>query len=400
LPSLNDCIVCGSHITYPLYAASQQPLVSLRLPQSQQQAQSLGTLDLDFHMCANCSHVYNRSFDEACVPYTSDANLMYNASPLWQEHLQQLLQKIMTTIDLKGKTVVEIGCGDGHFLHELKRLCPQTNILGFEPSSEAETARTRGIECQQDYFIAARDLARYRPDVIISRHVVEHLSQPRQFMTEMSFEAVKLGLKPLVVIEVPRVDKALQQVRINDFFYEHVSHFTLQSFRKLFEISGYHTIEIVSSYDDEVLISFSYPCLEEQEVLNIQKNAHNFQQSFAMTKTTIHAKLNEYLTRGKSIAFWGGTSKGASFLNAYDLDAAHFPLVVDSDNRKIGFYVPGTGQQIRSPQVLLENPTDIIVITTFWRVKDIYREIQQRQIPHQEVLAIQNQQLLTIGSQI
>lgn len=397
MPGLNNCIVCGFHITYPLYTASQQPLVALGLPQSRQQAQSQGNFELDFHICGNCSHVYNRLFDENLVPYTSDSNLMYNASVLWQDHIQQLLQHIITAVDLDDKIVIDIGCGDGRFLYELQRLCPKVKVIGFEPGTDAEKARALGVECQQDYFIAARDIPHYRPDIIISRHVIEHISQPRQFMSQISFEAGKLGLKPLVIIEVPKIDKALQQIRINDFFYEHVSHFTLQSFRKLFEISNYQIMNIISSYDDEVLVGFSYPQMS-QEALEIQNRAQHFREAFSTTKTILQTQLKAYVTQGKTIAFWGGTGKGASFLNAYGLDITCFPLVVDSDERKIGFYVPGTGQQICSPQVLLENPADIIVITTFWRAKDIYREIQQRQIPYQEVLAVQNQQLLSIGS--
>jgi len=49
----------------------------------------------------------------------------------------------------------------------------------------------------------------------------------------------------------------------------------------------------------------------------------------------------------RPVAIWGGTGKSAAFMNRYAVDAARFPIVVDSDPAKVGTFVPGTGQEIR-----------------------------------------------------
>lgn len=86
--------------------------------------------------------------------------------------------------------------------------------------------------------------------------------------------------------------------------------------------------------------------------------------------------------------FWGGTGKSAAFLNSYGIDADRFPIVVDSDPNKIGYFVPGTGQEIRSPEYLLTKPLDSIVITTQWRARDIVAEIKGRNITYKKIYVV------------
>ncbi|MCK4276497.1 MAG: methyltransferase, partial [Phycisphaerae bacterium] len=103
---------------------------------------------------------------------------------------------------------------------------------------------------------------------------------------------------------------------------------------------------------------------------------------------------------GKTIAFWGATGKGASFLNAFDLSGEDWPTVVDSDYKKVGRYVPRTAQLIRPPQYLQENPADVIIITTQWRAKDIAREIKQRGIQCGQIMILADHRLKPFNGEV
>ena len=63
-----------------------------------------------------------------------------------------------------------------------------------------------------------------------------------------------------------------------------------------------------------------------------------------------------------------------------------FPLIVDSDPDKAGTFVPGTGQQIRLPEVLKTTPVDIVIIPTQWRASDIVNEMERTGIPKSQLL--------------
>jgi len=54
----------------------------------------------------------------------------------------------------------------------------------------------------------------------------------------------------------------------------------------------------------------------------------------------------------------------------------------------VGRHVPGTGQEIESVDTLLDDPVDVIVITTRWRAADIYTEIKSMGIKYSELLIL------------
>jgi hypothetical protein len=97
-------------------------------------------------------------------------------------------------------------------------------------------------------------------------------------------------------------------------------------------------------------------------------------------------QLDSLHQSGKPIAVWGGTGKSAAFVNRYRMDAKRFPIVVDSDPQKVGTFVPGTGQEIKFRDRLLENPVEVIIIPPQWRAKDIMAEMEQTGIRADTVL--------------
>jgi len=51
-------------------------------------------------------------------------------------------------------------------------------------------------------------------------------------------------------------------------------------------------------------------------------------------------------------------------------------LVVDSDKRKQGYFLPGTGQMVVSPESLLTAPPDVILVLSQFHKDDIAKQIQ------------------------
>ena len=89
--------------------------------------------------------------------------------------------------------------------------------------------------------------------------------------------------------------------------------------------------------------------------------------------------------QGVRVAIWGGTGKSAAFINRYGLDRLRFPIVVDSDFAKVGTFVPGTGQEIRSRDWLKENPGAVVIIPPQWRALDIVLEMERAGISFKQI---------------
>jgi len=354
-------------------------------------AQNIARYPMNFRACAECGHIFNIEFDYSEIPYVENSNLMFNKGAGWQIYLDELIDNLDEHHSLEGKILLEIGCGEGHFLRRIKNKFPSATCIGFEPGIESKNA-PQGIEVYQDYFLPERDLPKHRPDFLICRHVLEHLEQPKEFVSEISYWCNMHDVYPVFLAEVPCIDKAIKHTRINDYLYEHVSNFTEYSFGNMFKISGYQLLNIASGYDGEVVFVEAKP-KKQPRLGRIKKSSAKYFHDALQQQGFINKTLAEFTKRGEKVAFWGGTGKGASFLNAFQIDAKDFPIVIDSDRLKVGKFVPGTGQQIKAPEFLLENNFDIIIICTQWRARDIFTEICAKNIPYKKVLVLINKKL-------
>jgi hypothetical protein len=336
----------------------------------------MARLPHDFVQCPVCTHVWNRSFRYDAVPYRDAPNRMFNAGVIWQGHLAESSDRLVRKMPPR-PTLVEIGCGEGHFLRALARACgDEARILGFDPSTHPETGQ--GFEFHARLFEPLADVARFAPDAIVIRHVIEHLTEPATLIEQLAWGASQLDKPCWLFAESPCIDRVFATGRLADFFYEHVSHFTTNSFRTLMARAG-EIFELTHGYDGEVvyaLVKLGVPAAVKAQA----QAAETFRTGSETRRIAISAEIDALAAGGRSVAIWGGTGKGAAFMHQFGVDAARFPLVVDSDRGKVGSFVPGCGQVIQFRDVLKDHPAEVVIIPTQWRAADIAREMAQEGI--------------------
>ncbi|MFO1160978.1 MAG: hypothetical protein U1E60_19210 [Reyranellaceae bacterium] len=384
------CPACGLHIATPFFDGGLQPLATLSWPASASAAQALPRLPLDFVRCIDCGHVYNTAFDYAQVPYSEKPNLMFNRATNWSRFVGEAQQRMLDHLPDR-PVVVEIGHGDGGFLEALAARRPGGRYVGFDP--HGSTRSGNGAELRAEYFTAARHLAELRPHMVVSRHVLEHLSNPLAFLQGLSFAAASLDLATLAYFEVPCIDQAIETRRTVDFYYEHSSQFTTESFTRMLRRTAAELIEVEHGYGREVIFGF-VRLGTPASALHFARDSEDFAAAAAAARQRISDQVAELHRRGKRIAVWGGTGKSAAFICRYGLDRERFPVVVDSDPAKAGTFVPGTGQEIHLRDHLLAHPVDIVIIPPQWRAADIVLEMHQAGIAVESVLIEHDGQLI------
>ncbi|MCS7025709.1 MAG: class I SAM-dependent methyltransferase [Bryobacteraceae bacterium] len=367
-----SCPACGFHVGILFYDGGRQPLATLGWPRSAAEARAMPKLPLRFVRCLDCGHIFNAAFDYAAVPYGDQPNRMYNQGLRWSEFLRRVAREIIRRLPANS-VVVEIGHGDGSFLELLARMQPSSRFYGFDPHGATESS-LENVNYRRALFVPAKHMAELRPDLLISRHVLEHLADPLGFVQSLSFAAAAAGLNPVLYLEVPCIDRALATNRTEDFYYEHNSHFTTESFSRMLA-RGFCSIDALDhGYDGEVVYAF-LRLKGKLEHLHQARQAKAFQRMAQASRQAMMMELAQHYMSGRKVAFWGGTGKCAAFLQAHHVDAHRFPLVVDSDPSKIGSYVPGTGQLIQPAAVLVKQRPDVLVIPTQWRARDIVEEM-------------------------
>lgn len=377
------CPACGYHVAVQFYDGGLLPLTTLAWPQSCEEAQAMERLPHDFMRCVDCGHISNAAFDYAKVPYSDKPNLMFNKGAIWSEHLEKVCNLIAISLP-ENPTVVEIGCGEGHLLRSLAKKLPKGTFIGFDPNAEVETEDGL-IEARAMLFEPGIHLQELRPDLIISRHVFEHLMNPLGFAQEVAFAANVSECETKVFIEVPCIDGVLSAGRTVDFFYEHNSHFTTRSLERLLTRCATSVDLIETSYNGEVIYGMA-TFVPQRHQVELARQAVAFQQMALMSASQLAIQFEELAKSGKRTAIWGGTGKAAAFINQNQLDKARFPTVIDSDMNKVGTFVPGTGQEIMFRDELKTDPVEVIIIATQWRAADIVLEIQRNEIPYQKIM--------------
>lgn len=376
------CPACAHQIVVPFFDGGKQPLATIAWPASQVEAESMPGLRLDFVRCVACGHVFNQAFDYADVPYGDKPNLMFNRGGIWNDHLATTRDLVLAALP-ENPTVVEIGCGEGHFLRGLAGI-RRGRYLGFDPNAAIDHGDGL-IEARSELFIPATHLASLRPDLIVMRHVLEHFKNPLAFLQEIALHCQLNGISTLFFAETPCIDRVFSSGRLADFYYEHHSHFTQNSFRHMLESSGCNLRTLATGYDQEVVYALAeFPLGDAYSAC--ARSAEEFYLAARISQQNIGKQLAEISAAGKSVAIWGGTGKGAAFIHHFGVDRERFPLVVDSDPDKVGTFVPGAGQRIQFRDTLRASPVDIVIIPTQWRAKDIIAEMQREGIAPKTVL--------------
>jgi len=379
-----NCLACGYAWAVPLFDGKNQPLATLAWPTSKEASQDLAHYRLNFLRCLHCGHIYNQAFEYQHVPYVKNPNLMYNASNLWQQHLENICEHIKSRLP-ENATIIEIGSGSGGFLKKLASYLPQAQLIGFDPNQEAAEQSER-VTLQPALFDPEIHLQKYRPDLILSRHVLEHLINPLVFIQELALYSTQYALNPYLFFEVPCVDRVIQHGRLEDLYYEHNSHFTHQSFTAMLKSLECEIQFIEQAYNEEVI----YGLLQLKTMPYVKVHLTEtcaFKQLAQQAQAQVPQQIKDLHLANKKIALWGGTGKGAAFIHHFGLTPEEYPLiVVDSDIQKADTFVPGTAYPIHYRDILKDSPVDIIIVPAQWRAQDIAIEIAQEGISMQGLL--------------
>jgi 2-polyprenyl-3-methyl-5-hydroxy-6-metoxy-1,4-benzoquinol methylase len=136
------------------------------------------------------------------------------------------------------KTLLDFGCGAGGFLDRAKQLA--TEVSGIELEKALLTSfNERELNVFSSLQLAQEDGQKW--DVITAFHVVEHLSDPRKTLSDLSILLKKEGQ---IIIEVPSANDALLTLYNNQpfqnftYWSQHLYLFNSQTLSDLIKQAG------------------------------------------------------------------------------------------------------------------------------------------------------------------
>jgi SAM-dependent methyltransferase len=318
--------------------------------------------------CPNCAYVRNIAFEPEIMVYdtTMDTNLHF--SPAFQAFSAELVTHLAKRFDLAGRTVLDIGCGQGEFLRELCHVGGCTGI-GYD----AMYAGTVGPDPSGATFHsgpAPRGAELPTFDVITSRHWFEHIDDPYEFLRDLREQA---GDRPVHgYLEVPDACYDLATAGW-EVIYPHVSYFDAFSLRTIVERAGWRVEDTGTFFSGmfrfiEMSANVAAPRLGRTALPTAADRARQLEAvaGFAERHFGERRKWQERIASlvesGASPVLWGAGSRGVQFLTFGDPDR-RLAAVVDLNPRKWGRYLPVTAHRVDPPSTLTDLQPAAVIIT-------------------------------------
>ncbi|MBI4283919.1 MAG: methyltransferase domain-containing protein [Chloroflexi bacterium] len=128
--------------------------------------------------------------------------------------------------------ILDIGCND---LYLLKQLEGRSKVrVGIDPiwASIEEQRGDKSITVSGTTIEDAdlETILETPPDLIVCRHVLEHIHEPRAVLQKLLDVAAE---DALFLFEVPSLEALVQRLRFDQIFHQHLQYFTLVSFQRL-----------------------------------------------------------------------------------------------------------------------------------------------------------------------
>ncbi len=366
------------------------PVDTSHLFASRDEARAVARKPIALSFCCNCGHIYNRDFDASSVVYDSAYENSQMFSPTFKRYALDLIERLAATYALDHASVVELGGGRGDFL---RLLCEATASHGtsFDPSYTPTEAETRDPSVTFVPEMYSDRHARTKADFVLCRHVLEHLERPEELLA--SLRTIAKEPDSGVYVEVPNAAFILREAASWEIIYTHCSYFTEQSLVGLLRRSGLGVHECVESFGTQFLSvdarrddAGETQVVDPTVMLTLDALASSFAIACKAKITAWRGELSARLAAGKRVVLWGAGAKSVAFLNELEVGAG-IDYVVDLNPRKTGTYIPGTGQQIVSPQFLSEVQPDTVIILNKNYQREIVEAANRYGAPQEYLLA-------------
>lgn len=372
--------ICPAPHLLPVIKMKQVPIHCNVLWNSRDEALHAPRGDIQLVYSPICGHIFNISFEPGLMTYTQDYENSLHFSPHFQEFATQLGKGLIDRYDLRKKDIVEIGAGKGDFLLMMAQLGDNRG-WGFDPSYVPDAGYSaKNVTFIQDFY--SDKYTNYKADLIICRHVLEHIEDPDAFIQNVK-QAVNGRLDTVLFFELPNALFTLRHLGIWDIIYEHCSYFTPTSLAYLFKKHGFEILRIDEVFGSQFitiearLASGKRAALESETAVlheltqDVKAFAANYQNKVAHWT----AVLTQCKSQQQKVVIWGTGSKGVTFLNVLDTDQL-IRYAVDINPRKQGKFVGGTGQEIVTPDFLRDYQPDIVIIMNSNYTKEIQSTIE------------------------
>lgn len=364
------CPACGGGRFLPVVTIRDVPTNSCLMLGTQEEARAYPRGDIELVFCEGCAFMFNRAFDPRLTEYSERYEPTQAYSPTFQRYHESLAKRLIAAYGLREKTIVEVGCGQGEFLHLLCRLGGNAG-LGFDPALDEARADQVPLRAERAQvlpeFFSDRSVRGLRADFLCSKMTLEHLPAVDRFvgLAEQLARQSAPGMR--LFIQVPESERILTEPAFWDIYYEHCNYFTEGALRRVMARHGFQMEEATREYDNQYLavvgrfVGHPMSVDDTSDIDRLKGLVSGFSTVFAREIDKWQGRVAERAAQGKRVVIWGSSSKGVSFLSAL-ANRDGISHVVDINPHRHGQFMVGSGHPIVGPSALPALKPDTVII--------------------------------------
>jgi hypothetical protein len=372
----------------PFYEHRDLPLSSTALLTSRAEALSYPKGHLRLGFCGRCGFIQNQLYDARHLEYNLGETAAATANQAGDD---ALAEELIERYNLRGKSLLEIGCGSGAFL---ELLCRKGGNLGtgIDPAAPTAPASSFPVEYLRDFY-GVQHLNRHA-DFLYCRHTLEEIAPVHEFAALLRRSAGH-NREPVVFCETGDVRRMLVDAAPWDFTYEHCSYFSAGSLSRLFRGLGFGVFDLRRSRDERSLLIDAVissgdadPAWEiEHDLAELPLLVAYFRDHSATRLHHWTKVLQRVRNDGGRLVLWGAGSRAVNFITSLDAQD-DIEFVIDPEPCRQGRFLATTGQEIAPPELLGDYRPDLIIAMDHDELPSIEAELRKLDITA-EVQAIQ-----------
>jgi SAM-dependent methyltransferase len=361
----HNCPNCGSDKIEGFFTIKNAPIFSLVTVKSKEEALNVPRKDIEMAFCHSCGFIFNRLFDTSIDYFTMGYEDQQGFSTTFMNYLRKISENLIRKYGLKGKTLMEIGCGKGDFINLLTELNGGKGI-GIDPAYQEGRQTNPNLKFYKEFY--KKEHGSLPADFICCRHTLEHIHGTHAFL-KLIRDSLGNQTNKIIFFEIPQITRILDVQAFWDIYYEHCSYFSAGSLARLFRSTGYEILDLHLDYNDQYLLIEARPVTTpsvktfdiEENIEEQKKRVDNFKIKIKEQLDDWRKKLTILKTQGKKTVVWGGGSKSVGFLtNFADLDVIEY--VVDINPHMENNFIPGIGKKYVQPKFLKDYKPEAVII--------------------------------------
>jgi SAM-dependent methyltransferase len=346
--------------------------------------------DIDVFICTACVTAQTQH-DVSVSDYYEDYQYAVGGSATASRFMRLLAENLQKNYfpGVTGKSVLEVGSGDGEQLTAFKKT--GCRVLGYEPSSSlCQVAEAKGIPTIHGLFTAG-SISRLpddfrEVDVVMLSYTFDHLPNPRTFLAES--RSILNKREGLLVVEVHDLEKIMERQEYCLFEHEHSVYLTEASAKRLCRLEGFEIIDFDLVPGDDrranslIFVAtpkesrFAARAVEARTPADFDRVDFYDQVGAAIRKgiANLESFVDRMTAAGKHLAGYGAGGRGVMTLAAM-ANASKLHYLVDKKPKRPGLLVPKSGVRLVGLDALKTDPVDEILVFSFGYMKEIQAEV-------------------------